>query len=447
MTRHGSKTWPARVRHASRVLLIGLVWCGAWPAHAQEEGGGLTPSVLIGELDAALKAPGQTGVSSHWRANLDLTFNKWRVHGSQNLPVIAAAVALVRSGTPTAYPADMVAWWDQFLGCQNGTGCSVANPAALVYFKGQELGSYTYEWSVLSSVAAVHWWARANGNANLQSAARLYLRKSWSLAALAASPAPVASYQDNTSAGALVDGTCPGCTHNCRRPLLGAPFLALAGARSNSAYFCADSRRLVFAQAIDWPLTNVPPNLEPGEQTALRATLVAKWAALATPPSADNVYGLSATDRTLFRNHVNNGGASVTLLNILNQGATRFIQPYHIAAWSDGERASWMARNPACAKCGGAAYGAKFTPATQRAEFLYPWLEGQSSGHRRGLAQWLPATSGSPARIEAKNCDLAFGDTCPPPVHGDHYVWFAWRENPTLYHVLLGPDAPATLVP
>jgi hypothetical protein len=449
-----SRSWTVlhklRASTGACVLTTVLVWVAHAPlTQAQEEGGGVKPATLVGELNAALNAAPNPTTPPAWPDKLDLAFDNWRNGGSQNLPVIAAAVGLVRGGTSTVSGAVLETWWNQFFACQNGAGCPVANPGNLVYFQGQELGSYTYDWSVLSSVAAVHLWARAHNRSALQGAARLYLRKSLSLDALASSPSPVASYKDNTLNGMLVDGSCtdPACTHQCPRPLFGAPFLALAGARSNSSYFCADSRRIVFAQAIDWPLTNVPAHLEPDQQTALRATLVAKWAALTTPASADNVYGLTISDRALFRGHVNTGNAASTLVAILNQGATRFVQPYHVLAWSDGERASWMMRNPACARCGGSAYAVKFAPGPRQAQYLYPWLASKSSGHRRGLAEWLPSTSGAPARIEAKNCDRNAGEACPSPVHGEHYVWFTWREDAPQYHVLLGPSAPATLLP
>lgn len=251
----------------------------------------------------------------------------------------------------------------------------------------------------------------------------------------------------------IQDGNCSSCTHTCLgsqgRITFDGPFLALAAARSSGSFFCVDQKRVLFAQAIDWPMTIPNPSWEQSELRSLRTTVMAKWASTTNPPTLENVYGFSPADRQLIRDHIVNGTQAAVLLGVINTGTTRFIWPYRLFAWPGGLRASVMARNPACAKCGGAIYATKFSSADRRAQFLYPWLSSQPSGHRRGLAQILNTTSGPPAlpyRIEAVNCDPAV-DSCPPPVHGSHTVWFDLSTDVPLYQILLGPDGPGVMIP
>lgn len=399
-----------------------------------------TPGEMLHELNAALRNQPET---YNWRANLDPTFNCWRVGCSENLTVIAAAVALVKApiGTaPNGTPYNIYNWWHSFLNCQNGVSCNVSPAGSLIYFKGSEMMANTYDWSVTAAVSAVNWWAHQHGDAAMANESRLYLRKTWVVYALAAGSSYARQYRDDIDeSGNLVGDGTGQFTHRCQvnsagTPYFDGPFLPLASPRTNRSFYCSDSRGVLLAKAIAWPLTK--NNQEDAELANLRAYIEPNW-----PGNAygENVYALNGNERLLIQDHINNGNQVPAFLSVLNNGNTRFRVRMHFLGWP-GVRVS-VIEESANNNTKGPLYAAKYDRSIREAHMLYPWRPSASSGYQSGYGRLLP-TEVSPTYVEASN---TADDETPPLNHGGlHILRFNVPSSPPLYHVVVGPDMPAS---
>jgi hypothetical protein len=394
-----------------------------------------TPGELIEELNAAVR--GQAEIYN-WRSKLDQNYNNWKVGGSMNLPVIATAVGLVRGGMTF----DPVAWWTTFLTCQNGGTCSVPSPGALIYFKGTEMASNTYDWAVVSSVATVHWWARTHNNTALQDAARFYLKKTWAFYTLAAGNGPSRNYRDDIddSGNVTGDGSGP-YVHRCQVTTGGTfyfngPFMALGAPRSQPSYYCSDNRGVLLAVATAWPMTK--NQQEDAREANLRSYIESHWPGNV---QGENVYALDTATQTTMRTHITSGNQAAALVSILNSnGATRFTVPMHFLGWSNQVRVSVLTDNPN-PNTKGAVYAILFDPSISEAHTLYPWRQSASSGFQRGYGRLLPAVA--PTYVEAWNTNTDIGETPPPQHPGIPPLRFNLPAGAPQYHVVVGPDGPA----
>lgn len=93
ITKGDIMTRPLTHRLAGAAVLLVALTVLARPAAALPVPS--TPGEMIEELNAALN--GQAEIYN-WRSKLDPTYNSWKVGGSQNLPVIASAIGLIRGG-------------------------------------------------------------------------------------------------------------------------------------------------------------------------------------------------------------------------------------------------------------------------------------------------------------------------------------------------------------
>lgn len=357
--------------------------------------------------------------TQNWQAKVDLDFSSWD-GGSENIPVVAAAVALVEDTDSF----DIIPWWHTFLDCQNGNTCTVARDN-LRFMTGAEQMSNAYNWSVMVSVATVNWWARLHGDWALQNKARVYLRKNFALYALAAGDGPALTYRhdlDKNNDHQPVDGGDGVYTDYCHMNIHGTniwfdgPFLAMAGARSGQSWFCQDDRMPLMARAIAWPLTKNGRETLP--QSSVLNYLQSTWPA----SEAENVYALDATARQIMRDQINFANQVPTMLWVLNNnGATRLHETMHFIGWN-GARATLLESNPNGNKPG-AVFGAKYTSSNQQAHMLYPWYGQFSGGYGRGYGKLLP-TATSPTSAEA------FGIVT---------VTMGLPAASPIYHVVLGP--------
>lgn len=407
------------------LILLVLASVAATPASA-----GTNPSDLLAELAKAVR--GEPTDTALWKSHLDTDFSSWRIGGSQNLPVIAAAIALFEEPLGTdadGNPYDIFTWWETFFACQNGTGCPLADPGRLRFMKGSEVLSNTYDAAVTTSVAAVNYYRFTIGFHAELTEARLYLRKTWSLYALAAGSGPASSLIDRRGdAGGPETKTC----HlNARGQFYyTGPFMALAGARSTSAHYCQDDRGPLFARAIDFSLSK---NLR--ETVGQADVLDYIETHFAGNSYGENVYALDPASRQLVRDHLTQGDEASTFVGVLNNGATRFVRTMRLLAWP-GVRVSVLEGNPN--RNTAAVYGAKYTASSQQAEMLYPWNEEAArNGITEGYGRLLPGVL-SPTTVEASN--LADGES-PNGIHGTRVVSMGIPTSTPQYHVVIGDFA------
>ena len=383
------------------------------------------PGELLVELDKAIR--GQATNTNLWKNELDIDFSKWSGGGSQNLPVVAAAIALFEDPIGVdqfGTPYNIFDWWETFFLCQNGNGCPLATPGSLQYMKGSELLSNTYDASVTTSVAAVNYYHHTVAFNGQLADARLYLRKTWSLYALAAGSGPARNVTLERDAP---EGTTNGI---CHLNLHGqfyytGPFMAVAGARSTHAHMCQDDRGPLFARAIGFFMSK---NLR--ESTGQASVLNYIEANFGGNPWNENVYALDAASQQLVRDHLTQGNQAATFVGVLNNGATRFRRTMRFLGWP-GVRVSVMEGNPS--RTTQAIYAIKYTASTQHAHVLYPWGDSRN-GLTEGYGVLLPNTS-SPTQVEASN--LAPGESSNG-FHGTRVVSMGIPTSTPQYHVVIG---------
>jgi hypothetical protein len=404
------------------------------------------PCTLEKDLFAAIQ--GQA-TQWNWQGHIDADFSpSWDSgnFGSNNLPVLAAAIALWK---PAGAPGfDAVMWWTTFLDCQIGNACG--SNSDLKYLKGHEILSPIYESPPMVAVAAVNFWAATTTqgmSSGLGPKAVTYLKMSSALYALAAGTGPARTAQLTNFT--LLSGGCSSCattpnvyqaantTINCNQGgngnlLWNGPFLALAGARSQASSPCNSDSDPIMVRAIDWP--GVTRSLETREQGDLLNFMEAHWPSGRT----DNLYGNDSARRALLRNHINGSPYDPgTLTQILRNA--RFIREYRFLAWP-GVRVTLLSSNPeTCgfkAKCTAAMMAVKYTAATSEAQLLYPWPGDTRSCVTQGYAKLLPNNS-LPTSLQARSADPAV--ETPLCEHGDTSLSMSLPAGAPTYQVIIGP--------
>lgn len=368
------------------------------------------PGELLWDLERAVSGhPTQCS----WEKKLSLDFRSWARGSSNNLPVIAAAIALYE------YPAgqkrqQIISWWMKYLNAELGIELAEGMPPVLQYYGASEVNASVYQHYNLSSVLAVRLWADQNGNKQLLGLTRQYVRVAWAMFALSASNGGVSSIHN--------DGEqIPPSPKRFR-----GPALALSGARSNDRWAQYWGREFLFYRAVKWPTGNSNP--EPDEQTALLNSLESQF------PPARSLYGMPAGQQAELRRLVNTGQVPLFLENML--GSIRTIRPFHIVGW-DGVRASLMEGNPNrnTQPTYGMVYFTKPKAASgQELHVLYPWNKP-----RKGITEGRAKLDFTAGFMEASN----------EPGSKQHPLKTVRIDGlPTtapLFHLLLSPNRPPSL--
>ncbi|MEO6193949.1 MAG: hypothetical protein ABIS20_13125 [Thermoanaerobaculia bacterium] len=388
---------------------------------------------------------------SNWQTKLDPSFNGWANKGSNNLPVLAAAISLWKGtaiGTQTPQQ-----WWNTFLTCQTaGDTCTVPLPNTVRYFNGYEILSPLYNAPTVAAVVAVRYWAVTHDpTGSLFTKSTTYLKMISALYTLAAGTGPARTALTD-SFTLTSSGGCPppptfsfnftsvGCdTGNSGGTLYNGPFLALAGVRSlNSSCASASGsgdREPIFVRAVQWP--GVTQSTESRTQEDLLDYVENNW-----PGSqATNPYGNDTSRRALLRNHVNGVPYDPGTIVAILQGA-RFVREYRFLTWP-GVRVTVLSSNPDnCGKwCTSAMYAVKYDASTAQATYLYPWPGDIRTEITQGYGQLQPNNS-APTSVVARNIDPAFGETATC-THGDTSVSMSLPAGAPLFQVVLRPDSNA----
>jgi hypothetical protein len=419
-------------RHKKTSILIslfGVFLILLFSVPARADCSGHSPGQLEEELIRAVN--GTAVVYTWWTNCLNPGFGAWQDGpvGSQNLPVVSAAIGLYRSptGLMPGSQVSYTAWWSKYLKAQL-RDLIVPDRPKLNFFHGTEAFSNTYDAPVVTTVVAVRYWSALNyNNANLtiRSAAReldplarRFLRASWAIYGFSAGKSYAKTH--------YVDGRNPSPTpaphteYNPdapKRPNGGyyymGHFLALAGARSELSHAVADDRQPLFDRAIQFTPTRTNENFP---QRDLLVLLQGKWTA-----TGENLYALTDFDRSQFLTLIANGSNVNYFLPWLT--GIRTARIFRILGWAD-VRASNMQGNPnyntACM------YGISFDSVSGQASFLFPWTDrngGPAEGESRVEF----------GRITASNYPGA------PPDHPYKAVQFAIPTAQPIFHVVLSP--------
>jgi hypothetical protein len=390
-------------------------------------------------------------VAQLWGAG-DQNFSSFDA-GSQNLPVVAATVALIRD----ANKAPAVNFFITLFGCQTSPGTCAApgGQPSISHFKGKEILSNIYDYAVVDAALVANWWAHKNpGVANagtLQTLARSYLRKNWSIYALAAGRTWAHDLQDdNTLAGLNTGNGCGQNSFTCNinpnngNLFFNGPFLALAGLRSKPGQrACFDDRAVQFAYAINWNGGTFKHDAENANQESIRTYIKANW-----PGNAfgESVFALTTGDETTIKNHIQGSTAAniPTLLSTISSGGTRFYVPMHFLGWSSGARLSYLEyhtnNNP-----GGTVYALKFEPDTQKAHLHYPFQASKNGPYR--VANFGQVTFGTnlnpgcgfsvPQQLETWNQPCTTAAPNGDCKHPERRLWMPLPASTQIYEIVI----------
>lgn len=389
-----------------------------------------SPGELEGELQAALNnidKPSDGQLATFWRTCLEPGFLPWAGKGSQNLPVVAAAVGLFREPNTFMRNSQItyVDWWITYLSGQTGK-TSQPNPPGLRFFKGTELFSNIYDAPVVTAIISVRYWAflkrndpriDPNKDSKLIDLSLRYLRANWAIYGMAAGSGPAWTY--------YMDGVTPYDPNSPRRSTGGyaysGHFMALGGTRSKLSHWATDDKAPLFNRAIEeWPVSQ--SNENPPQRDVLNL-LKTKWNSLSARP-LENLYGLNGNDRTNFQTLYQDGSNVSYFMPWLTD--IRTSTTYRILGWP-GFRASLMEKNVNWINT--CMYGISYRASDQLASFLFPWdnkLKASAASYGRG---WIEGN-----RMWATN-DPA------PSNHLPQTVGFDLQPGQPLFHLVLSENA------
>lgn len=436
-------------------------------------------------------APG-AGANSNWwpkwNSKLRWNFEPWREgpkpgqYGSQNLPLMAHAIALwlPRSEyTTPPNPAnetnplmDPIAWWMKFLDCQNGLTCNVADPQTLRFIKGVELLSNTYDAESTSAVLAVRYWALWQLTLNpdstqlqrLANKTAIYLRNTWILYSLGAGKREAKTVFHRHNVNDPNNQVC--------QPSYNGPYVAIAGMRSTTAHICKDDRGPLLARALHWPISPTSNWRGVPYLTRIHDFVEAKFP-VGSMAGTTNIYGIDESLRTKCRAVIDPASVGQTEAAALQSTESvvqliqslRTVVKFRFIAWV-GQNAPWNQirvtlmesnRNHNTAAIYAVRYDYR-NGSDSIARILYPWSNLASAQRcqitenrpfrakiTNGYAKLLPSES-SPTSIEASSIDKNQGEV-PNCVH-ENFVriidtmnvpnW-AWK-----YHYVFSPNLAPT---
>lgn len=403
---------------------------------------------------------------SNWPARLDWTYSHWRdasgnkKYGSQNLPMMAHAIALWIPSESPGTQATSIQWWKDFLDCQNGAPCNVTDPQTLRFMKGAELLSNTYDAETTTTVLTVRYWALSHNNPELEQKATLYLLYTWGMYSLGAGKAEAKVHFNRYNMNVPIDQKC--------QPNYNGPFMALAGMRSTPSHTCKDDRSPLFARALQWDLST--SNWKGSQYlTSIYDYLESKL-----KNQFVNAYGLSQEQRDYCRTVVDptavaparteaDSLANADWLATVFLKDVRTIVPYHFVAWSGQGSVSNQIRLTLMEtnrnRNTAATYAVRYdfrSGTDSQARALFPWSDKDSRqrcnkklGPWRteisfGYARFLPRV-GKPTSLEASSVDgpgLGESASC---THEDFKAIIETMTIPNWgwkYHYVFGPQSP-----
>lgn len=263
----------------------------------------------------------------NWRGRLDTwdssenrwSFHCWDVNCSQNLPVLAAAVAVMYE--PLQNGHDFRQWFHVFLEAQLGqTVTEQPIPAKLGFFKGSEMLSQVYDgWTTLAVMSVYYWSVKMAPTAPYAAEIKLladdYLRATFYLWGLSAGKSDVAVQYLN-------DVQSAGANTKEKYPVLAAGPRA-GGARPD---FLANSRSWYFVKAAK---LSSDPWVKPSLRDLVEA-LESRWS---------GVYGLNATQEQYLRDLVLQHQLPGNLNAVLS--GLKMIRDFHFLIWN-GYRLTYL---------------------------------------------------------------------------------------------------------
>lgn len=304
----------------SSILVLGVI--GATPVSAALCDINPLDTVLADYIEF-----GSTTQTCDWRSQFQPAFNNWSGGGSQNKPVVAAAIKLWADGDTAART-----WWSDFLKNQLGDVDDPNLPLKVRHFHSTELFASGYDTRTVSAVAAARLWYQTHGNPDgTLDLTRRWLRATWVTYALAAGSVKMQQLYSINCGATPESKAVPGLSQT-------DTFVQLPSPRSKDEAWQLAVPSFFRARS---NLSNpVPKSYEPDPVKRLWNVLQAQWTR-----TDWSVYGLNQPTRDLISGIINNTTFDPgTLYSIL--GNTRFWVNLHILAF-DGSRVAFLEPNGA----------------------------------------------------------------------------------------------------
>lgn len=283
-----------------------------------------TPSEILGELEDLLTTGSLRG-ACNWERHLNWAFREHSGPGSENLPVLAAAVALHLDREHDGH--DWAEWFATFLDHQ----VAGTSPAKVDRFKSTELFSNVYDPATTTGILAARSWAGLQASPDVQIATLLdrsarYLRATWFAEALAASPTgnDIVYRIEGANQQIETDGDGRSC-----------PTIPLIGTRWNR-HASNDSRRWLFVQAVG----SYSDDCYKDPAIKRFVDLLIARAPSTGPGGSFDLFGLDAAARGAIRAVVG-GGLDLAALGDAFSGIDLVVD-IHFMRWADGRRATWF---------------------------------------------------------------------------------------------------------
>jgi hypothetical protein len=376
------------------------------------------------ETDSLNEVLNQRPALCNWRAEYLPGFPNALTTGSNNRPVVVAAIGFVKGVTnlmgPGGEPDGIVAWWRKYLSGELG------GRTPQWYFGGLEAFSNTYEqWNTIS-IMAVRYRAHQLQLTDLEGSAGQWLRATFALQAAAATPQPLVFWDRG-----LV----------CNSPSLNTgPYLSMGGMRSAWTHWGEQDRSILYAYAVGEATNGVG---ESAELKKVRTFLEAKYPPDKLPGSNDgDIYGLDSTLRSGLLAIRTTGQLPSNYGQLI--AGIKTARRYHIAAWS-GVTVTLL-------EAGGngdtsPTYGVAFFSAPRAAQgneawFLYPFNRGTDPSAPCVATSAAPFKQGIPEGQASLDLGLGSmtastpGNAKNPPASVTITGLPASAPN---YHLILGP--------
>jgi len=352
------------VRIAAPMIVVLVALAIPDPSRAANCG----PGGAADHINAVINTGSPLTNTCEWRPHLDKwdatnnrwKFNCWQVGCSENMPVLAAAVAVMYE--PIQGGHDMRQWFLIFLKAQLGKSVTEQSvPNALGYFKGSEMLSRIYDgWTTMAVMSVYYWSVKMQPTApyasEISQLADDYLRATFYLWGLTTGKSDVAKQYKN-------DAEFAGANTKEKYPVTAAATRSGAcGATSCPGTELTNTRTWLFAQVAG--LVSDP--WRPVQLKNLYNNLSGRWSM---------VHGLNGTQQQYLRDLVLQHQLPGNFNAVVN--GLKMIRNMHFIIWNGNRLSFFEGSTPNTNKGAYFAMGYYFHPfrnaAGKEVHFLYPY--------------------------------------------------------------------------
>lgn len=391
-TQPSARVSPSQRSRASRTMLIVAPMLVALVALATPDparAANCGPGGVADHINSVINTGNLVSNSCEWRPHLDKwdaannrwKFNCWVIGCSENMPVLAAALAVMYPPKPGEEDIrdEMRQWFLIFLKAQLGKDVTEQTvPTTLGYFKGSEMLSRIYDGWTTMAVMSVYYWSKkmeptAPYASEISQRADDYLRATFYLWGLTTGKSDVAKQYKN-------DAVFAGANTKEKYPVTAAATRSgCGGSKCPEGTELTNTRTWLFARVAG--LVSDP--WRPASLESLYNNLSGRWSM---------VHGLNATQQQYLRDLVLQHQLPGNFNAVVNE--LRMIRNMHFIIWNGNRLSFFEGSTPNTNKGAYFAMGYYFHPfrnaAGKEVHFLYPY-NGKAFGKTGSLTIEAPS--------------------------------------------------------